>query len=474
MDNRKKYIHLYWMPATVFLLGTLAFTLILWANIINDRQRSNVVLTDAIMDMRVNATVSHLWLEEALTNYDRPAVESALSQMDKAIAFSEAVLRGGVSEHGRGIAPLEDPVLRERAQEILDLLKQLRSIGVERSRDFYLGRIGSPLDLQFNAVFRKFEEMSRTIEFNIERSQIEGQKKSRRLFLGMFISWSLLLALLTAMLSSRELKRRQAEESLQKAKDCLEIKVKERTSELTAANELLRRFSAQIMSAQESERKRISRELHDELGQVLTLLKLRFKSLGRKLEDRSGPKDLNGLNEIKGEFDDITCCIDDLIDNMRRISRDLSPAVLEDLGLTTAVRYLVNNFNNSSEIAVGLKITDIDHLFTQETQIMIYRVLQEALTNIGKHSRALSASVVVRKEEGRVVFFIEDAGRGFDIPAAVMRGPSGKGLGLAIMEERIRMLEGTFEIRSEEGKGTRLSFSIPVGPERNNSVRSLS
>ena len=140
----------------------------------------------------------------------------------------------------------------------------------------------------------------------------------------------------------------------------------------------------------------------------------------------------------------------------------MTPSILEDVGLSAAIRWLVSNFNKNNNINITLDITDIDHFFSQEAQIIVYRVLQEALTNIGKHAKAKNVSVVIKNHDGRVSFSVEDDGIGFDVLRAAMVNPDERGLGLTIMDERARMLEGYLEIWSEKGKGTRISFHIPL------------
>jgi signal transduction histidine kinase len=152
-----------------------------------------------------------------------------------------------------------------------------------------------------------------------------------------------------------------------------------------------------------------------------------------------------------------------MIENARRLSRDLSPSILEDIGLTPALRWLVDSFVKNYQIPVALDIVDLDSLFPRDSQILIYRVFQEALANIGKHARAARVSAEVRREGRTVSFVIEDDGRGFDLRSARAREDPEKGLGLATMDERARMLGGSLEIESAVGKGTRVTLFIPLG-----------
>ncbi|HUJ88797.1 MAG TPA: PAS domain S-box protein [Syntrophorhabdales bacterium] len=234
-----------------------------------------------------------------------------------------------------------------------------------------------------------------------------------------------------------------------------EITERKRVEEaLRESEEQLRHLSTQLLTAQETERKRISRELHDELGQALTVMKLHINFIEKNLsESQAG---------LRKECEKAVEYIDQVIENVRRLSRDLSPIILEDFGLSAAIRWLVSNFAKRYTIKVALDMVDIDALIPRDSQTSVYRVIQEALTNIGKHSQAENVSLRVREDTGFVLFSIEDDGKGFDAIETVTRGPEEKGLGLATMRGRTQVLGGTLTIRAEEGKGTRISLSIPI------------
>jgi PAS domain S-box-containing protein len=223
---------------------------------------------------------------------------------------------------------------------------------------------------------------------------------------------------------------------------------------LRESEKQLRYLSSRLLTAEETERRRISKELHDELGGALTVLKLRLSFIGKELK-----KDQVAVKE---ECETISLYIDQVIENVRRLSRDLTPSILEDAGLSAAIRSLISNSNKNCNINMTLDIKDIDRLFSQDAQITIYRLLQEAFTNIGKHAKAKNVSVVIKNHDDRVSFSVEDDGIGFDVTRIATVDPDKRGLGLSIMDERARMLGGSLEIWSEKGKGTRISFHIPL------------
>jgi len=218
-------------------------------------------------------------------------------------------------------------------------------------------------------------------------------------------------------------------------------------------------LSSHLLTAQETERKRISIELHDELGQALIALKLRLSSIQRKLR-----KDQKVLRD---ECEYTQRSIEQIIENVRRLSQDLSPYLLENLGLTAALRRLIGDLGKDHKIETSLDITDVDNSLSQKRQLIVYRIIQEALTNIRRHAQATRISVAIKKEQNRLSFWVEDDGKGFDVKQAMTRDVDERGLGLAAVEERVRMLGGSLDIRSEIGRGTKISFTIPASPVRN-------
>lgn len=227
---------------------------------------------------------------------------------------------------------------------------------------------------------------------------------------------------------------------------------------LRESEERLHLLSSHLLTAQETERKRISMELHDELGQALIALKLRLSSIQKKLR--------RDQKVLRDECEYVKGAIEEVIGNVRRLSQGLSPYLLETLGFTTALRRMFEDFSRDHKMETSLEIADIDNFISQEKQLIMYRIFQEALTNIRRHAQATRISVAIKKENNTLSFLVEDDGKGFDVEQVMMRDFDEKGLGLAAMGERVRMLGGSLDIRSETGKGTRISFTIPVSKER--------
>ncbi len=221
---------------------------------------------------------------------------------------------------------------------------------------------------------------------------------------------------------------------------------------LTESEKNLRRLTSQLLSAQEDERKRISMELHDELGHALLALKLQLESA----EEELLPQQIS----LKDEVAKMVRGIYATIEKVRRLYLDLSPGDLEDLGLTTSLHSLIDDFAElQKNISWTVKLNHFDGLFPLTTQIAIYRIVQEALTNIGKHAKPKHVLIEIRRENHGVKFLIEDDGVGFEWNKVVTEK---KTLGLLAMEERVKILGGSFELWSRENQGTKISFAIPI------------
>ncbi len=224
---------------------------------------------------------------------------------------------------------------------------------------------------------------------------------------------------------------------------------------LWESEQRLRHLTSQLLTAQERERKRISMELHDELGQGLAVLKLQIRAIERGLAADQ--------EDLRQECRDLLEYLDGVIDNVRRLSRDLSPAILEDLGLQSALKFLIDGVSKHYKITQAFEVEGLDQLFPLDAQIIIYRIFQECLTNISKHAGATAVSVAVQRQaDGLVTIILEDNGRGFDPDQISARRPADRGLGLAALNERARMLGGTLEISSRPGTGTRVTVAIPI------------
>ncbi len=212
-------------------------------------------------------------------------------------------------------------------------------------------------------------------------------------------------------------------------------------------------FSRQLIESQENERRRIAVELHDSLGQNLLIIK--NKLLG-------GAKRIAGTDEIRALFDDVTGVVSSSIQEVRDISQNLRPHHLDQLGLTLAIESVIDTVAGSTNIEIVSDIENVDGLVPADSQINFFRIVQEGLNNVIKHSNADRASVVVRKLKDRIVLSIEDDGTGID--EEYLNGKEGC-LGIVGMRERAQILGGQISFSTGPDRGTILRLVVPVDRE---------
>jgi PAS domain S-box-containing protein len=253
--------------------------------------------------------------------------------------------------------------------------------------------------------------------------------------------------------------KRKAREELWQANQELAKEVVDRRraeGRLQASERSLRQLSVRLLRTQEEERRRIGRELHDSLGQHLALVKMTLAGL----QWSTGA----GQQQPPAELAECTATVDEAIKEVRTISYLLYPPMLEELGLVSAVPWYLEGFSKRSGIETSFEITPGFGRLPSEVEVTLFRVLQESLTNVHRHSGSATARVRVARENGRVTFEVQDHGRGItrtDSPETSQDAPATSGIGLRGMTERLREVGGTLEINSTE-QGTVVRAIVPV------------
>jgi len=227
----------------------------------------------------------------------------------------------------------------------------------------------------------------------------------------------------------------------------LDRQTRRRYVELARSRHAMQQLSSRLVDAQESERRAISRELHDEVGQSIGALLVDIGRLTTTLSE--------ARPEVKGQLESIKSVAERTFQSVRNIALLLRPSMLDDLGLAAALEWQAREVSRRSEIEVSVDSEQIPDELPDEYAISIYRVVQEALNNAVRHSGAKNATVSVEKLPTSIVVRVSDDGRGFD-PAR------SRGMGLLGMEERVRRLGGALRVDSQPGNGATLIAELPV------------
>jgi len=292
-----------------------------------------------------------------------------------------------------------------------------------------------------NAVLELARELRELNQANLERQrrQIDRKHSELPVYLGRMLAITLLLGLIVSGVSIYRIHglERRTEREWRRAEQ---------------AEQELRRLSQQLVQTQEAERKSISRELHDEVGQMLTALRVELGNLER----------LRGASE--GEFgrklEETRRLSEEALRAVRDLAMGLRPSMLDDLGLAPAVEWQAREFSRRFGVPVSVELDGRLENLPDLHRTCVYRVVQEALTNCARHARATEIRITIHGGRDSIAMTIQDNGLGFD-PAEA----SGRGLGLLGIQERVRELGGRVTVLSQPGRGTLLSAEVPLPPE---------
>jgi PAS domain S-box-containing protein len=265
---------------------------------------------------------------------------------------------------------------------------------------------------------------------------------------------------------------RMYQEELQRLNEALDRRVQIRTQELAAVNEslvaevaermqterslessrqALQKLTLQLLRVQEEERRRISRDLHDDINQRLALLAMDIEAVGRQLSSSS--------DDVGRAVQEIQDRVVELSDVVRHLAYQLHPSILDDLGLPIALQRLVDDFTARSRIRGSFGHKDIPPAVPQEIASCLYRVAQESLSNVARHASASQVDVELTRSQSELIVTITDNGVGFDFEQS---GHGSHGLGLIGMKERVALVHGELLVSSAVGKGTRVQVAVLV------------
>jgi signal transduction histidine kinase len=302
------------------------------------------------------------------------------------------------------------------------------------------------------------DEQTRTIPVILlsaragEESRVEGIEAGADDYLIKPFSARELLARVSGRLEIARLQR-DREAQLRTGRAELEQRVQERTQDLLDASQELRELSARILQAQDEERRRIARELHDGAGQLLAALGMEAANLARE-SDKLSARAASSLRNIDSLVVQMT-------KDIRTMSHLLYPPMLDEVGLQSALRDYVNGFAQRSGVHVSLDLPETIERLDRDYELSLFRIVQECLTNIHRHSGSKTASIRFVRDDGSLVLEVQDEGRGMPAERLAEIQSKGSGVGIRGMRERVLQLSGTMSIDSDSS-GTRIHVVIPA------------
>src|SRR5687768_7819479 len=392
------------------------------SNIRSQVLMASVAFRDALLDPDPNN----------MTRY-RTQLEQSYTTLDQLLRAYEPVSDSPADR--QQFARLESEVDAYR-RSMLDVLASDRNQWLVEARNFLSRRVTPRRDIII-AVSEGVQSLNRA-GYVEQQSVIGGVYRSvqRDLWqvLGLALAIGLAIAILAVVYAGR-LERRLRQ---QMARD------------LELAREL-QELSAKLVTAQEQERRHIARELHDEIGQALTAIKVELAYAQRSIEGVQGPTTV---------LQTARTITDSALHQVRDLSYLLHPAALDEFGLVSAINEHIKSFSRRHGIAVELSHSSMDSRMAPETEAAAYRIIQEALNNVAKHANATEAKVYLARQPDALRIAIEDNGVGFD--PSIPRSPDRRGLGLIGIRERASHLNGTVLIDSVRGRGTRIVVELPV------------
>ena len=255
-------------------------------------------------------------------------------------------------------------------------------------------------------------------------------------------------------LEEEEERMRRALLSILEDEKMAKKKIKASEEALKDSQRRLQSLSSHLLETQEKNWRRIALELHDELGQSLTVLKLKLRSIQKILTSDS--------TQLNIKCDDANKYVDHIIDSVRRLSQELCPCYIEDLGLDESIIILAEEFAKHTKLKISIKAQEINDCFNLQGRTFIYRIIQESLNNIQKHAEACKVAITIERYKSYVDIQIVDDGVGFNIEGNNEQNEYKLGLGLTAMAERARMLCGKLRVNSIIGTGTSIEVNVPI------------
>ena len=431
----------------LFIAGTLAYSY-------NKAVRMNALyapLINASVEVELDVTMAHLLVEEIL-NGDHFEEAQVWENYSRADWYIQAMLKGG-QKGENSILPLEDDGLRFIVEDLSKRLREFKNISKTRLEKKNESGPGSDIDQKYNEIFAVFLKEAKTVKQTLQHVMTQDLHRFRLTQLAL-VATSIFLTLAVGITLYRLERLRATDfQRLKETYDNLENEMEKRlrvVRELEDSQLQLRKLSHSLQSIREDEKTRIAREVHDELGQMLTALKMELFCFEKDLQ--SNPGCLNEKVESMGGL------IDTTINSVRRIATELRPQILDVCGLVDAIKWQARDYQNRTGIRCKLNLAESEVKLNKNLSTSLFRIFQEALTNVARHAKATEIEIALQFEPDDLIMTIQDNGIGID-PEQLHNSDS---LGLLGIRERINFWKGRLIINGEPHTGTTLKTYIPL------------
>ena len=452
-SDRKSGIMPRWIPIFLFcflflVIGIVGFSFQKGLEMIT----VYAPLINADTEIKLNVSVAHMMVEEILAGDQTKNIEDVKKSLDIAGMNAKAMLEGGRNLE-QTIIPLKDIEVRGIVNKVIQELKEFRTIAEHRLSHRKTSLAGSPIDHRYDEEYSKFTKNADQIKLRLmELISIDLQYFKATQYI-LMIGCFIIFLIIGMALYRFEYFRNRVILALHQSNDNLEIEIKERVNtedRLIKSKEQLRGLSNQLQTVREEEKAHIAREVHDELGQTLTALKMELGCLSHDLQSVPdiAQQRIGGMNTL----------IDNTIQSVQRIATELRPQILDVLGLGEAVRWETSEFEKRTGIQCQLQWPPSNTELNRDIKITVFRIFQETMTNISRHSGAKQVKIDLQMDAQQLVLEILDNGIGI-APNEIYNESS---LGLLGIRERVYFLNGEFDITGNSNEGTQVRVTIPL------------
>lgn len=409
-------------------------------------------LIHASLEIKLKATAAHMRVVEILSGDTAKKPAIVWQRLDEADWYARAMLSGGENQEG-AFVPLDDPEIRRIITDVRRMLEEFRVIAQHRLSQRETSGVGTEIDRHYDELYLVFIREADEVKQRLQYLMYEDLRRFRAIQIILLLLLVVMFGVRQIAFSRFERYREHNFQDLQATNEKLEREIQERRraeAELITTGERLRNLSNQLQTIRESEKTRIAREVHDELGQTITALKMELVCL-------EGDISQNDHESLSNRAREMRTLIDSIFTSVQRIVTELRPQILDVLGLCDAMSWQAMEYEKRTGIHCHLSLQREEIKLDSELSTTFFRIFQETLTNVARHANATRIDISFQEENNHLIYKIKDNGKGMDENRVNTR----KSIGLLGIRERVLSWGGETRIASAPGEGTSITVIIP-------------